>query len=946
MTALFLFILLQLAMNSHAFAATIKIGYIPGFGFADSLETASARGYIFQLLERAESFSSYTFEYVPYADGEMLIAALENNEVDVAIPLLKRNNEDYNIIYSDDPFGISHTILVKSGEDFGFYQDPAQIDGKTVASYFDNPIEIILDAYCQSMGYTIHYVRSNLNDFHTLEADYYLVSSLLSQFHNHNSVIDFGPNSYYFAYMPGNEAIHDEIVSATSEALEADASLAHRLFLQYYDSRLTRRDLTEEERALLAGKTFTVGYTRNHTPLEYTNDEGEPDGVAVEIFNILAERYGFNVRYFPYSLDEPTEEHQGYDFLITLLGDYSVERQNYRITEEYFRLPLMLITSRENALDTAFQEREAHIGMLNYITVDTQELRDEYPNSEITVFQTLGELTSAYGNGEVDAMLTTDTALTYLNDIFDNSLVTYGNSLELPFRLLISRKLDPRYTTVFNLVFDYIRGGEFDEIVARQTMEFIPEYSFSSSLQQHRNEIAVSAVALLGIYFFTVYFLQSRKKIAVFNALQKDPTTNLVSYPFFEKQVEKTLKNGVKEHEYVILAMDIDAFKTIINYYSYDTAQEVLQIIAHSLEQNLEEYHAIITRAYADNFVVFCKNVDIRIVRNILTKTIIPDTLKLLEESYPLTFSVGIYPIENKHEDIHQIVDWANFARNKGKDLHNTTIYTFDESMKHDHQNKLNVTYRMEKALTEEEFILVFQPKVDFKSLQIIGAEALVRWKPEDGSMIFPNDFIPIFEDNGYINKLDIYVFTKACLFVKENAQYFESKKLSVNISSRTMLDPTIVGQLKMIADNYAVDTRMIELEITESAIGDDFAMQKILDFKTMGFAVSIDDFGAGVSSLNRLGSMEADILKLDKAFLDSSRNSERGKTVVEDTIRMAKNLAMKVVAEGVETNEQAAWLRELDCDIAQGYFFSKPLEQTDFMELFKENKVFEIVKE
>ncbi len=344
----------------------IKIGYVPGYGFSQTLETASARGYTFQLLERAESFSSYNFEYHPYDDGATLINALNSFEVDIIVPIMKRPSTQYNLAYSKEPIVQPHALLVKKGEDYAFYEDPKQIDGKTVASFPGSPLEPILDAYCKTHNINITYLReATLQNYFNLEADYYLISSMSNHFQNYNSVINLGKYNYYLAHRPGQEILSESILTALQDVLATSPVLEHQLYLKYYNSRLILRDLTAAEKELLTNKTFTVGYTQGHTPLLYTNAQGEADGVAVEILNILAQRYNFNVIYFPYSLNESPGDHQGYDFLISLLGDYGVERENYRITEEYFSLPLMLAAPREATLNQNFQSSKIRIGMLS-----------------------------------------------------------------------------------------------------------------------------------------------------------------------------------------------------------------------------------------------------------------------------------------------------------------------------------------------------------------------------------------------------------------------------------------------------------------------------------------------------------------------------------------------------------------------------------------------------
>ncbi len=291
------------------------------------------------------------------------------------------------------------------------------------------------------------------------------------------------------------------------------------------------------------------------------------------------------------------------------------------------------------------------------------------------------------------------------------------------------------------------------------------------------------------------------------------------------------------------------------------------------------------------------------------------------------------------------IIGQADNARVQGKNEHKTTFITFDEKMQKFYEERVNVTFRMEQALKNREFTVVYQPKIDFKTLEVGGAEALVRWFPKLGNTIFPDQFIPVFEANGFIEFLDLYVLEDVCKFIRSNYRTMSIPRISVNLSANTILADNIVARVTDIVSTYSIRPDEIELEITESAVEGDTEkfMLRVKQLREMGYPIAIDDFGAGVSSLNRLSAIEADVLKLDKAFFDLKDQGGKSAVVVTNVIAMAKELKMKVVAEGVETYAQALWLRKIDCDYAQGYYFERPISENDFKALLESKKVFSI---
>lgn len=232
----------------------------------------------------------------------------------------------------------------------------------------------------------------------------------------------------------------------------------------------------------------------------------------------------------------------------------------------------------------------------------------------------------------------------------------------------------------------------------------------------------------------------------------------------------------------------------------------------------------------------------------------------------------------------------------------------------------------MKKALKDNEFVVYYQPKVYAKTGKIYGAEALARWKKND-KMIMPSVFIPIFERNKFILKLDLYIFERVCKDMKEwKENYGVDIPISINVSRKHLVEKDFINDYAKIANKYGISTEKLDLEITESAtIDSKIDMIKIMkEIKKAGFLISIDDFGTGYSSLNILHDMPIDILKIDKSFVDQN--------IVEDILNIAKKFKLKTIAEGVETKTQKEYLTEKGCDILQGYYYSKPLQKEEFI--------------
>lgn len=242
---------------------------------------------------------------------------------------------------------------------------------------------------------------------------------------------------------------------------------------------------------------------------------------------------------------------------------------------------------------------------------------------------------------------------------------------------------------------------------------------------------------------------------------------------------------------------------------------------------------------------------------------------------------------------------------------------------------------KMQDALKNHEFEVYLQPKVELKGETIAGAEALVRWNDPEYGLISPAEFIPIFEKNGFIVNLDLYMFEQVCGLLQSWIEKgYEPVPVSVNLSHVHLKNPDFLKEFRAIFQKYKLPPKLLEIELTETLVFENLdLLVKVIDqFHEIGFDCSLDDFGSGYSSLNILKDVPVDTLKLDRGFFGSNQQkNDRGGYIVESIIELAKKLKMQTVSEGVETKEQVAFLKKANCDMVQGYVFAKPVPIVDF---------------
>lgn len=389
------------------------------------------------------------------------------------------------------------------------------------------------------------------------------------------------------------------------------------------------------------------------------------------------------------------------------------------------------------------------------------------------------------------------------------------------------------------------------------------------------------------------------------------------------------------ESSYAVIQFDIAKFKIINEQYGEETGDEIIRYFIHTLALICNE-NQLYARLTADVFMILTPY-EIEEDIYALIRKIDKNLLGYREIPYKIFY--GVCYVTDPAQSLRKYGDNASFARQyvKGNALHH--IGFFQEDMKEKAIVRKTVEDNMERALREHEFVMFLQPKYSISQNRMIGAEALVRWMDPKRGMIPPMDFIPAFEENGFVIKLDYFMWEEACKVIRAWLdEGLTPVPVSVNVSRKHLKSGEFVEVLNRLVDKYRIKKEYLEIEITET-LEDLYADQGIRLLKENGYVLLMDDFGSGYSSLNTLKNTRFDVIKIDRGFLQDAIGSERGKKIVAHTIQMTRDIGLDTVAEGVETQEQADFLGTCGCDMAQGFYYAKPMPVEQFHELFrKEN--------
>ncbi len=535
-----------------------------------------------------------------------------------------------------------------------------------------------------------------------------------------------------------------------------------------------------------------------------------------------------------------------------------------------------------------------------------------------------------------------DELINYLDEILEE-LLTGNGPYDLPlvkdgdYRLDLEN-LNDMWTSMKESIMEFRQGTidgnellELSEDYFTQANETVFSADRYSSAQIHMLSsicIGMFATMLLvwGLLFLAlsrkVTFLESENK-QLSDLTHRDPLTGIYQYESFKEKAQLLLDNAGNK-KYAVVYTDFTDFKYINDVFGYAYGDSILSRYGEILRTGLQE-DEICGRVTADNFVLLLHYSDKEEVasRQRRADKQITEYMHSSPSSQSIATNCGICCLEDVVEDlkIEGYLDRANFARKTVKNGSNHNYVFYNESIRRHLREEKNVEGQMHDALKNHEFLVYYQPKVELKTGRIGCSEALVRWQTSDGTIIPPDRFIPVFERNFMIHRLDQYVFEEVCRWLRHMLDEEKTAlPVSVNVSRLQFYDPDFVKRYVEIRDKYHIPPQLLEIEFTESIVFDNtgFLLAIVKSLKANGFSCSIDDFGKGYSSLSLLKELPVDVLKIDSYFFLESNDHSRDLDLVRSIIELVHKFNIRTVAEGIEVPEQVEYLKKFECDYVQ----------------------------
>lgn len=511
---------------------------------------------------------------------------------------------------------------------------------------------------------------------------------------------------------------------------------------------------------------------------------------------------------------------------------------------------------------------------------------------------------------------------------------------------ILEREKEAVSLILLDIVMPVMNGYEFlDALKANPAIASIPvivttqnegENDEIAALERGASDFVAKPYKAKVILRRVASIIHLRENATMLNLFQKDRTTGLLSKEYFCQQAEKILRSN-PDKTYDIICSDVENFKLINDAFGMQGGNKVLKTMGGICQKSTDSLGGICSRFHADQFVSMIEHTEG--YSDELYEALTAETREKCGISN-IVIKWGIYQTGDRKISVEQMCDWALQGARSIKGQYGRYYAFYDDKLRSEMLRDQAILDCMEEALEQGQFQVKLQPKYKAAGGLFTDAEALVRWCHPEWGMQSPAVFIPLFERNGFITKLDQYVWEKVCQLMQQwDKEGLEPVNISINVSRADVYNVNLVDTLLDLVKRYNIAPKRLHLEITESVYTEspEDIIQNVTRLREKGFVVEMDDFGSGYSSLNMLNRMPMDILKLDMQFIRTEMEMPESRRTLRYIIGLAHWLNLSVVAEGVETKEQLEHLRNLGCDYIQGYYLAKPMDPADFEALFRQ---------
>lgn len=921
----------------------VKVAFFPMDGYHIINGDDSYGGMDVEYLNALCDYTDWKIQYVRCDSWEEALQLLSNQQVDLVGSAQYSSERAQVYQYADLSSGYTFGVIATNSESTIAYEDftaMKEITFGMVENYVrkDEFIQYLSDHGVKKPSIIEYPSTAELQNALAEGKIDALVHTFTEVREGQRLIGRFAPRPFYYITYQGNDDVMRELNQAAADLKMNHPELETELMNKFYYSRFDKTALfTTEEQAYIAEKPqVVIGYLDGFYPFSYEED-GEFKGLTRELMENAIRNMGMEPEYR--KMANRKEAHisleNGEIDILAYCTDKEEELKKYGLTKvcNYADAPLVLVTVKNRNLDDI--ETLATVSFL----MDKVKTAVQTEKMKVITYDTQQECIDAVKETKVDAVLCDG----YLAEYLMRTELRYKNlqiknvfSSEYSIAM-VTREDDRLLSGIFEKTMTSIDSKQINAYMLKENT-----YPLISVVDFVRNHSFLIISFLIGIIILVilvaVHMINDSKKIQ--NLMYRDTKMNIWNLNYLIYWGEHKLLPERNMH-YAVVYVNVEQFRRYNIIYGWNAGEHLLEGVADILIKNVDSETEICARNQGDRFVMLLHYPDreafttrIQTLRKDVQKWILSDT------DNHMSLKMGVYYIPQENSDLRLAINYANQALEFMGNDKSDGIKTYDEKL----ETLLKERHEREKLLDSadinKDFVTYYQPKVDIRNGKIVGAEALVRFlDPTDGGKVkAPGFFVPYYEQIGRITEIDFFVFESVCKMLRRCLDAgLPVVTISCNFSRTHFIKPGFPEHFVEILERYHISKDLIEVEITETLVVEELQqnmVKRTLDvLKEKGIRLSIDDFGAGYSSLGIFEQIPASVIKLDRSFLLNQEDHNRQVKIMRGIVKLAEELDAQIVCEGVETENDVTLMKEIGAYVAQGYFYSKPVSEAEFEE-------------
>lgn len=928
---------------SAAEKRTVKVAFFPMDGYNEYDKDGNPAGMDVEYLENLCEYLNWKIEYVECESWDKALQMVLDREVDLlgSAQYSAERAELYE--YANLASGYTFGAIAVKGESKLAYEDfdaMGDITYGVVKTYIRKGefYDYLADHGISSPKVREYEDTAALQEALQKNEIDALVHSLTEIREGQRVIGRFAPMPFYYISWQGNDDVMRELNQGVADIKMNQPGLENELTVKYYDSRLDQTILltSEEKQFISENQNLTVGYFDDYYPFVYEVD-GECKGLARQVLEEVSVSTGFKFSYM--KVDDMAEAEKllkkGDIDILSSFGETAgtIKGNGLALTKRYAQAPYVIVMKRNSkteSIGTIAVEKgmDSENKVLSFVDEGTKVITLD------TQYNCLREVKS----GRADAAMCDGYLAEYLlgTDFHFNNMEIYSVLSDAHLLFMMVREENTPLLNILN--------KELLEVSDKMVSDYMLQDNFYSKMSigsfvRENSIIIIGILCAAAIFVILVMYRMLKNSRHIQVLMYKDTELDIWNLNYLKYRASLKIAG---DRKYAVVYTDITQFKRYNALYGGQAGKKILELFIEVVSQELDDEKELYARNYGSHFVLFVKYNDLETLEIRLMDIADKISGRIYHEvQIHMAVVMGVCCIPKEGNDIELSLSYSIQAADSLKGSYFNDIQIYDENLsgqlkEHDEREKL-----LESVDINKDFVAYYQAKVDIRNEQVIGAEALVRFKDptDNGAIRAPGFFVPYYEQTGKITEIDFFVMEAVCKMLRRRIDGGKRVvPVSCNFSRLHFIKEGFVERFEAIVAKYQVPKELIEVEITETLVMEELEQQKIKEtvdiLKQHGVHLSIDDFGSGYSSLGVFEQIPASVIKLDRSFLLNNENRKRQVKIMRNIVNLAKDLDAQVVCEGVETEKDAELMMEIGAYVAQGYRYCKPIPEADFEEM------------